>query len=158
MGMVVWGCLVLIQLALGGQTFIRALQDGRPGPGNAFATSDAYLKGVAPANASATLLAGVAALPDQGSLLVVGSAQDSTLLLTYYTVSYLTWPRRVGAIQCQAAGQPPLMIVPPGGPITAALFYRVSPPRSLRAGRELGPRTLLVPMRGDDDWTRFCSS
>ena len=146
------GVLVVVGL-LGGYRAFRQQALGAPG---AWETTDAWLASADVAYPSATLRASLVQPPDEGAVLFVGSADDPTFPLTYYVISYLGWPRLVGALQCGAQRQA-MPYVPIEDHITTVLFYRREAPSFLGQPIAIGPYIRQVSEREKRDWTKYCS-
>lgn len=148
MGVLVVFGLMGVQQAIGQQAL------GAPG---VWETTDAWLASLELASPSATLRASLARPTVEGSVLFVGQADDPSFPLTYYIISYLAWPRSVGAMQCGPQAGQAMPYVPIETRITTVLFYRRAAPAFLGQPTTLGPHLRQVSEQEKRDWTQYCS-
>lgn len=169
-----WGVL-LVSLLVGGLLLARPvhywraqanhlgkalfLRLGASSAGGDYASSDHYLAGLEINRPAETLRAVMAELASDETAVLVGPINDPTFMQTCLTFSYLSWPRQLAVLGCQAAGQPPQQLYQPraGVKVARAFFYLQAPPRRLaQDSRALGPKLQLVRVAEGDDWTTYC--
>ncbi|MCW5850212.1 MAG: hypothetical protein KIT87_09020 [Anaerolineae bacterium] len=153
----VWWALIGVCVVYGLMGVRQAIQEQAPGAPGAWETTDAWLASLELASPSASIRASLTHPADEGAALFVGLAGDSSFPLTYYVISYLAWPRRVGAVQCGPQAGQAMPYVPLGTRITTVLFYRRTAPAFLGQATSLGPYLRQVSERETRDWTQYCS-
>ena len=152
-----WRLLVGVFVVVGLVWDYRALPLQAPGAPGAWETTDAWLAHLELTAPSATLRDRLRQPSALGAVLFVGTAGDPTFPLTYYVVSYLAWPRRVGAVQCRDEDRQALPYVQVDDPITTVLFYQRSTPAALRPAIALGPHLAQAAEGERRAWTQYCS-
>jgi hypothetical protein len=158
---VVLQLLVLVAfVGMGALQLPATLRAVRIYPSGPLATSDDWLGVLAIPNPSEAVLAAVADLPPDRPLLVVGSGQEDSTILSSFTFSHLLWPRPVWYIKCvDPPGRPPTQAWLPKSvePNTVAvLYYFLDAPSTATNVRPIGPRARLVPASQGQPWTSYC--
>jgi len=127
--------------------------------GGPYATSDSWLAVLQIPQASKAIEDVLAKLPPESAILFVGTGHESDYMLTYFTISYLSWPRKIWALGCGEPGQPAHLIILPQKPleINGLMYYLSKPPVWLPEGKEIGPRLTLVQVSETVTWTLYCS-
>jgi len=123
--------------------------------GGRYATTDTYLSVLQIPHPSEAVLAALTDVPANEAILFVGPSQEPSFGLTYQVISYLSWPRPAGAVECGQSGQPPVWVSRPreGTKIGALLFYRLNPPAQIKESRKtIGPHLTLVPVSEQSEW------
>jgi hypothetical protein len=155
--------LLVAFLSTGGMALAEPLSARLPPVRGPFATSDAWLGVLAIADPSRAVQGAVAAVPGDQQLVFVGPSQDGSVILTYYTVSHLVWPRKVWLQTCAERGRPPLSMFAPPAAVQSAvgftyLFYVLEPPAGATVARTIGPRMWVVESPERTWWTQPCSA
>lgn len=130
-----------------------------PALGGDHATTDAALAQLAIVEPSVTIRAVLAELPPEQGIFFIGPADQPSLTLIYFNISTLSFPNKLGLIQCDpGGGDADITISPPAHTIGAALVWTPDTPHAAGPGRAVGPYVHLVTGTGDTEWTAFCSS
>ncbi|MDX2030058.1 MAG: hypothetical protein SF339_05275 [Blastocatellia bacterium] len=128
--------------------------------GGADASSDRFLQHLRIDQPSERLRAMTTDLAPNETLLFVGPVIDPTFTQTYRTAAYLSWPRQIAVLGCNAPGAGAVALHPPGPgvAIRRALFYLQQPPEAMAPGaRRIGPAILLTDVSERTEWISFCS-
>ena len=152
----VWWLLVGVLVVVGLVWGYRGAQQQILGAPGAWETTDAWLAHLELDAPSATLSDRLRQTPS-GAVLFVGTAGDSSFPLTYYVVSYLAWPRVVGALQCRDQDRQAVPYVQVDERITTVLFYQRPAPTFLLPPTALGPRLGQTVEQETRPWTQYCS-
>ncbi len=130
--------------------------------GGDFATTDSYLSSLELPKPSEQVLAAVRQLPEDDAMIFIGPDSELQTELVYRTISYLSWPRQIGALHCGTKGEPPTLLFKPreDKPIRWLIFYRRQVPADLSASpasMELGAHLKLIPVQETKEWAFYCS-
>lgn len=155
--------LLVAFLATGGMVIAEPLSTRLPPVRGPFATSDAWLGVLAIPEPSRAVQAAIAAVPADQQLVFVGPAQDGSVILTYYTVSHLVWPRQIWLVTCAQRGGPPVSPFSPSEAVKSGagftyLFYMMEPPAGVTVAQTVGPRMWVVASPERTWWTQPCSA
>jgi hypothetical protein len=90
-----------------------------------------------------------------GALLFLGRDGEPTIL-TYYTVSYLLWPRPVGLCLSRADAVTPQALVRTQSAPVAVMYYAVDPPPAGPPPTMVGRHLALVAVSEREPWTTHC--
>lgn len=130
--------------------------------GGSHATTDSYLRSLEVAAPSQRVLAAIAPLPKEDTMIFVAPTRDAETELTYRVIASLSWPREVGALHCDAGGGQLLFKPRAGKKVRWLLFYRLAPPKQSGVAAEIGPHLKLIPIeeasrKEEGEWTSYCS-
>jgi len=154
----VWVFFLMVFIGLGLKGLVKTIKAQPILSNSPYATTDSILRGIAVSGPSESIMTILSEfLPED--ILFVGSGNDTSFLLTYYTINYLSWPRRVWAIGCDEQSKFPTLTILSDKKmkIAAVIFYSYKPPAWMPEGRALGPRLTLVPVSEVVEWTSYCS-
>jgi hypothetical protein len=122
-----------------------------------WATTDRWLGVIHAVDPSRAVLEALTDLPSRDMILFVGPDDASSLMQTYYAVSYLSWPRPVAAIGCQDMGNPSIIVQPPKSTrMGGAIYFLLHPPSWLPEGKSVGSELMVVPLSEMREWSSFC--
>jgi hypothetical protein len=154
-----WSLFLIVFAGLGLKGGLGALQKHPISIGGPYATSDSWLAALQIPRPSKSIQDALTQLSPEGAILFVGPGHEPTFILTYYTISVLSWPRKMWALGCGEAGQPPTLFILPQEPlkIEGVMYYLSKPPMWLPGGRAIGPRVTLVRVPETVTWTQYCS-
>jgi hypothetical protein len=143
-----WNAQLAAVFMLGGLALLRQLPAAWP-PSGPWMTSDLWLQRLQLSRPSETVRS---ALDDvrAGAVLFVGRDDEPTTILTYYTVSYLIWPRPIGLCLVGSDGAKPRAIVGTGKAPVALMYYDVEPPSGDVRPLWLGSRLAVVEVSEPD--------
>jgi hypothetical protein len=129
-------------------------------PGGVYDTTDHFLKPLQIPRPSETLSNAMAEIPTEAAVLFIAAGDDEESELIYRTVSYLSWPRRIGEIRCGGTRAPTEATFLPaaGEPVKWLMFYRIIPkPDMTQAAKKIGPRLTIMPASELKEWKSYCS-
>lgn len=90
------------------------------------------------------------------TLLFVGDAKESFTTQVFYTLVYLAYPARMGAVMCAGANSVTVENVPASSNISGLIFFETPPGRWAAGARQIGPRLFIAPHEGVEPWRSFC--
>ena len=152
---VIWSAQLAALFLFGGVALLRHLQAASPPVSGPWATTDRWLQRLElsrPSEAIRSALDGVRA----GALLFLGREDEPTTVLTYYTVSYLLWPRPVGLCMSGADVATTRRIVWTERAPIAVMYYDVEPPTAGVRPTMLGRHLAVVALSEPGPWTTRC--
>src|SRR5688572_4887689 len=142
---VIWSAQLAALFLFGGIVLLRQLQAALPSVAGPWGTTDRWLQRLELVRPSETIRSALDGI-EAGALLFVGRDDEPTTILTYYTVSYLLWPRPVGLCLSRTGIATQRAIVRTESVPVAAMYYDVESPTAGLRPTMLGGRLALVAL------------
>src|SRR5262249_32042687 len=123
-------------------------------PSSPYATTDAYLQLLGIQLSSKRVIKIFSEIPQSDGVVFIGSIEEPHFHLGYQVFSYLSWPHKLGALDCSKQNASEGLFYPRSDPgkIRWLIYYR-KPPREIETStRTLSPNLWLVPVKELQDW------
>ena len=125
--------------------------------GGPYATTDRHLRTLEVPRPAEAVLAALKDVPEDAAIVFIMPPDLPDPLLTFYSTSYLAWPRRIGKLTCGRSPQP-VLLDGAAGPVNWLFFYRLDVPADLLpSAKKIGSHLALVPVKELREWRSACS-
>jgi hypothetical protein len=138
---------------------LRAARKDRWYKGGMNATTDTYLSDLQIPNPSKAVQEAVSRIPVEDAIVFVG-IRGETNILVYYCISYLSWPREVGLLECDRRNNALFSLHQPRDEkkVRWLMYDKVAPaPAHKHSAIAIGPSLSLVPLTEMREWKYYCS-